>query len=50
MPYQVTALKDGYYRVTRVKDGKVIAHHSTKKNVEAMLRLLHYLEGHKKNK
>jgi hypothetical protein len=48
MPYKIIKLKDGYYKVIRKKDGHVIAHHSTKKNMEAQLRLLNYLEYTKK--
>jgi hypothetical protein len=50
MPYKITKLRDGYYKVTKATTGKVFAYHTTKKNAEAQIRFLHYIEAQKRPK
>jgi len=47
MPYKVQKLPDGKYKITNKRTGRVIAYHTTKKNAEAQLRLLHYVNAQK---
>ena len=50
MPYKVQKLPDGKYKITNKRTGRVIAYHTTKKNAEAQLRLLHYVNAQKGEK
>ena len=50
MPYKITKLHDGYYKVTKSTTGKIFAYHTTKKNAESQVRYLHYIERSKNKK
>jgi hypothetical protein len=48
MPYQITKNKDGSYKVTNKKTGKVHAYHTTLVNAKKQIRLMQAVD-HNKN-
>jgi hypothetical protein len=45
MPYKITQVSPGKFSVSNKDTGKVHAYHTTKKNAEAQVRLLHGIEN-----